>query len=228
MSLLINLLDHLMTAIDVKHISVFRDGAWALDDISFELNEREMLGVIGMNGGGKSTLLKTLVGLIKPDKGTLKIFGKSPKDAGSMIGYMQQETAMNLTFPIRAIDVVKMGFLSAYSDKKAENGALEALDRLGALHLAKKTIGSLSGGERQRVFIARALVGDVKLLLLDEPTANIDIQGSKMVLDLFRKLKHSMAILCVSHDRQALRDVADRILTIHRTIINEETITADV
>ncbi|GHV59439.1 ABC transporter ATP-binding protein [Campylobacterota bacterium] len=209
-----------MKVIEVSNISYFQDGDWAVRDINFSVDEGEFVGLSGANGGGKSTLIKLIAGLLTPQTGEITIYGKKPKNCGAIIGYMPQDTAHNLSYPILAIDVVKMGFLC--SEKRYNNQdklAKIALDKVGIAHLYDRKIGDLSGGERQRVFIARAFVGDAKILLLDEPTSGID--NSQLIDDLFAELKQTATIICVSHDHPRLKAMSDRILTIHKTIINE-------
>ncbi|MDR2151509.1 MAG: metal ABC transporter ATP-binding protein [Helicobacteraceae bacterium] len=208
-----------MAAIEAKNLCLFRDGAWAIEDITFSVEIGEFVGIEGPNGGGKSTLIKILAGILKPDKGEALLFGAPARSASARIGYMPQERGENLNFPISAIEVVKMGFLP---NKPDESEALDALERLGALKLARKKIGELSGGERERVFLARAIVGGVKALLLDEPTSCVDANGDAEIAKTLLGLKQTTAIVCVSHNRSRLREDADRIVTINRRIIAHE------
>jgi zinc transport system ATP-binding protein len=163
------------------------------------------MAIIGPNGGGKTTLLKLLLGLLTPVKGTVRIDGKTPQEASPCIGYVPQDVHINRSFPITAIDVVLMGKLDPkkrLSRRSAANrrDALAALERMEmAAHIDKK-IGLLSGGQRQRVFIARALVAQPKLLLLDEPTASIDTKGQADFYRLLKELNQDITVLVVSHD----------------------------
>ncbi|GHV09615.1 hypothetical protein AGMMS50229_20080 [Campylobacterota bacterium] len=203
-----------MIALKVDEVSFFGDGRWVLEGVGFELEEGDYLGLMGANGCGKSTLLKLIAGLLLPHKGAIEVFGNDPRSCGAALGYVPQETSFNSSFPIMAIDVVKMGFLGQKVGKQAAHDeAVKALETVGAEHLARRLIGALSGGERQRVFIARALIGGVKLLLLDEPTASIDAAGQRAISALLLKLKQKLTIVCVSHDRLLLGG-ADRILQI--------------
>ncbi|MDR1910842.1 MAG: metal ABC transporter ATP-binding protein [Helicobacteraceae bacterium] len=208
-----------MAAIEARNVGFFYGGEWVIKDISFSLEIGEFLGVEGPNGGGKSTLIKILAGALTPSEGNVFIFGKTPNKARGLIGYMPQENGGALSFPIRAIDVVKMGFLA--SKKRDEKEALEALEKLGAAHLARKKIGELSGGERRKVLIARAIVGGVKAALLDEPTAGIDEGGEIKIAAALKELKKTTAIVCVSHDRSYLQEAADRIISIRTKIVRE-------
>ncbi|MDR2638262.1 MAG: metal ABC transporter ATP-binding protein [Helicobacteraceae bacterium] len=203
-----------MAAIEAKNLSLFRDGAWAIEDISFSVEIGEFLGIAGPNGGGKSTLIKILAGVLKPDRGEALLFD------GARVGYMPQERGENLSFPISAIEVVEMGFLP--DKKRVRKEALDALDRLGAADLARKRIGELSGGERQRVFLARAIVGGVQALLLDEPASGIDAKGEELMVAALLEMKKTAAIVCVSHDRSRLKEDADCIISINRRVTSVE------
>jgi zinc transport system ATP-binding protein len=161
--------------------------------------------MIGPNGGGKTTLLKMILGLLKPDRGAIRVMGQSARKASPSIGYVPQDVNINRRFPITAMDVVLMGKLDPgkrWVRKTASNRqeALAAMDRLNMAAYADKRIGELSGGQRQRVFIARALVTQPKLLLLDEPTASIDTRGQAEFYTLLKELNSEITILVVSHD----------------------------
>jgi zinc transport system ATP-binding protein len=161
--------------------------------------------MIGPNGGGKTTLLKLILGLLKPDRGAIRVMGHSPQRASSAIGYVPQDVNINCSFPITAMDVVLMGKLDpgkrwARNTASNRQEALAAMDRLDMADLADKKIGELSGGQRQRVFIARALVTRPKMLLLDEPTASIDTRGQAEFFTLLKELNSDITILVVSHD----------------------------
>jgi zinc transport system ATP-binding protein len=163
------------------------------------------VAIIGPNGGGKTTLLKLVLGLLTPLKGTVRINGKSPLEVSPFIGYVPQDVHTNRSFPITAMDVVLMGKLDPkkrLSRRSAANrrDALAALERMEMAAYADKKIGSLSGGQRQRVFIARALVTRPKLLLLDEPTASIDTKGQTDFYSLLKELNKDITVLVVSHD----------------------------
>ncbi|MCP4690481.1 MAG: ATP-binding cassette domain-containing protein, partial [Desulfobacterales bacterium] len=161
--------------------------------------------MIGPNGGGKSTLLKLMLGLLKPDRGVIRVIGQSAQKASSSIGYVPQDVHINRNFPITALDVVLMGKLDPkkrWARKSASNRreAMAALERMGMAAHAEKKIGELSGGQRQRIFIARALVTRPTLLLLDEPTASIDTKGQADFFKLLKELNSDVTILVVSHD----------------------------
>ncbi|MDL2275998.1 ABC transporter ATP-binding protein [Desulfosarcina sp. OttesenSCG-928-G10] len=176
-----------------------------LKDIFLDVNEKDFIAMIGPNGGGKTTLIKLMLGLLKPDRGRVRVLGDRPARVSHQIGYVPQNVNINPSFPVTALDVVLMGTLSPgrrWSTNKAQNrlDALDALSRIGMADHARSRIGELSGGQRQRVFIARALVTHPRLLLLDEPTASIDTRGQADFYALLRQLNDEIAIVVVSHD----------------------------
>jgi zinc transport system ATP-binding protein len=177
-----------------------------LSDVNLTIREKDFIAVIGPNGGGKSTLLKLVLGLIKPDRGNIRVMGGAPGKACSAIGYVPQNVHINEKFPITALDVVLMGCLDPggnrprISKEKERETAMEILDRLDMAGHAHKRIGEMSGGQRQRVFIARSLMTHPRLLLLDEPTASIDTKGQADFYKLLEILNREVAIMVVSHD----------------------------
>ncbi len=194
-----------MTIIEIKDLDFAYNGEAVLEDVNFTVRPKDFIAIIGPNGGGKSTLLKLMLGLLTPAKGTVRVDGKSPQEASPCIGYVPQNVHANHSFPITAIDVVLMGKLepkNRWSRRSAANRreAMAALERMEMKALADKKIGMLSGGQRQRVFIARALVARPKLLLLDEPTASIDTKGQADFYRLLKELNQDMTVLVVSHD----------------------------
>jgi zinc transport system ATP-binding protein len=194
-----------MTIIEMKDLDFAYGGEAVLEDVNLTVRHKDFIAIIGPNGGGKTTLLKLVLGLLTPVKGTVRVDGKSPQEASPCIGYVPQDVHTNRSFPITAIDVVLMGKLDPkqrLSRRSAANrrDALAALERMEMEAHADKKIGLLSGGQRQRVFIARALVTRPKLLLLDEPTASIDTKGQADLYRLLRELNQDITVLVVSHD----------------------------
>lgn len=195
-----------------------------LSHVSFEILEGQFVGIIGPNGGGKTTLLKLLMGFLKPDSGTLKIFDKDPCDARSEIAYVPQRLPFDRLFPISVLEVVLTGRLShlpwygAYSarDKQLASEALEAVELSSFAHAP---FGSLSGGQTQRVLIARALVSQPKLLLLDEPTSSVDVEAQAEIYRLLAKLRGKMTLAMVTHDLQTVIERVDRILCVQGVAI---------
>jgi zinc transport system ATP-binding protein len=194
-----------VTILEIKNLDFSYNGEAVLKDVNLTVRQKDFIAIIGPNGGGKTTLLKLMLGLLSPVKGTVHVDGKPPQKASRCIGYVPQNVHSNQSFPITAIDVVLMGKLDPQkrsSRRSATNrrDALAALERMEMAAYADKKIGTLSGGQRQRVFIARALVARPKLLLLDEPTASIDTKGQADFYRFLRKLNQDTTVLVVSHD----------------------------
>ena len=212
-----------MPIIEIKNLEFAYTGETVLKTVDLTVNAQDFLAVIGPNGGGKTTLLKLLLGLLKPCSGTIRIDGKSPEKASSSIGYVPQNVHMNQSFPISALDVVLMGLLdpkNRFRRNKVEdrNAALEALDRLEMVNYADKKIGTLSGGQRQRVLIARAMVSQPRILLLDEPTASIDTKGQTDFYQLLAKLNKDITILVVSHDLLVISRYANSVACVNERL----------
>ena len=194
-----------MPIIEIKDLDFAYSDAAVLEAVNLSVSEQDFLAIIGPNGGGKTTLLKLMLGLLTPCGGSIRVNGKSPGNAASCIGYVPQNVHMNQDFPISVLDVVLMGSFepkNRFQRNKAQKkkAALETLDRLEMANYADKKIGELSGGQRQRVLIARALVSQPRLLLLDEPTASIDTKGQSEFYKLLASLNKEITILVVSHD----------------------------
>ncbi len=211
--------------ISIRDLWVCRGEHTVLESISLELAAGDFLGLIGPNGGGKSTLLKVMLGLIKPDRGSIAIFGLPPAAARSRVGYMPQKTVFDQSFPVNVLDVVLMGRYSRTGlmhrygphDRIAARSALAAV---GMEDRAMREIGALSGGEQQRVFVARSLVSDPKLLLLDEPTAGVDSAQQTDFYDLLCHLNRDqgIAIVLVSHDVTAISKYVSKIACLNQRL----------
>ncbi|MCD4810321.1 MAG: ABC transporter ATP-binding protein [Methanosarcinales archaeon] len=207
----------------IKDVWVHYDSIPVLEEINLVIKEHDFLGIIGVNGGGKSTLLKVILGLIKPSKGTVRVFGDTPQISRKYIGYVPQYSLFDLEFPVSVWEVVLMGRLGhtglfkRYSedDKKA---ALDALAKMDMLEYKDRQVGKLSGGQQHRVFIARALAANPKLLLLDEPAAGIDTIIQEEFYELLEKLKTKMAIVLVSHDISAVSVYVDKIACLNHRL----------
>jgi len=191
--------------VHIEALDFAYNGQRVLEDINLEVGEGDFIAMIGPNGGGKTTLLKLMLGLLKPGRGRIRVMGKPAARVSHHIGYVPQDVHINRSFPITALDVVLMGKLAPGRrwSKNAEQDrrdALEALERIDMVNFAHRRIGELSGGQRQRVFIARALVTRPRLLLLDEPTASIDSKGQTDFFRLLKRLNRDITIIVVSHD----------------------------
>lgn len=202
--------------VKLKDVRVNYGEVTALEDVNLSIFQHDFLGIIGPNGGGKSTLLKVLLGLVKPNSGSVSVFGKPPEQARSQIGYVSQHYSFDRYFPASVRDVVMMGRygrtgLFRRYDHQDRAATEKALARVGMLEHSNKQIGRLSGGQQQRVFVARALVAEPKLLLLDEPTASIDPTIQTEFYELLGELKKNLTIVMVSHDIGAVSVYVDKI-----------------
>lgn len=188
--------------IELEHITAGYENGIVLRDVSLTVSNQDFIGVIGPNGGGKTTLIKLILGLIKPVSGTITRFDNRE---GSFIGYLPQQTHIDRKFPITVQDIVLSGLMSAgkglsrYSSQDKKQ-ALVLLDQMGISHLAKRTTGELSGGQLQRVFICRALISSPRLLILDEPNTFVDNRFEHEMYELLREFNKKMAIMIISHD----------------------------
>jgi len=214
MDTIINLDD---VSFSYAHIPVLRD-------ITLAVGEGEFLGVIGPNAGGKSTLLKLILGLLQPDKGDIKVFGKSPDKGRSRIGYVPQYPAFSRDFPINVLDAVLLGRLGetrwygGYTQKD-KNIAMDSLKAVEIDNISNQTIDSLSGGQLQRVLIARALASRPDILILDEPTANIDVRAEEDIFALLKEYNEHMTIIVVSHDIGFISGYVDRVACLNQTLL---------
>ena len=212
-----------MTVVTIEDLSFSYDTQPVLEHVSLEVNSGDFLAIIGPNGGGKSTLLSLILGINTPQSGTIRVFSESPDTAQRDIGYVPQNTDVNLDFPIKILDVVLMGNgakhhpLFGYSTEE-QACAAQALEQVSMAEYATRRIGDLSGGQRQRVMIARALWRRPKLLVLDEPTASIDATGQKEIYDLLKKLNDEITVIVVSHDLSVILGYADKAAHINRTL----------
>lgn len=194
-----------------------------LKGVSFTIRPNEFIHIIGPNGGGKTTLLKLMMGFLSPSKGTIQIFGKSPHKASGQIAYVPQTFAFDRLFPISVLQVVLTSQISTlpwhgFYPKKAKQRALKALEEVGLLEFKDHSIGELSGGQLQRVLIARALASDPKILILDEPTSCIDAQTQLEIEKLLLDLKTKMTVIRVTHDLEQMGKNADRVFCVHGTL----------
>ncbi len=174
-----------------------------LESVDLRLDEGDFLGIIGPNAGGKTTLLKIILGLLAPDRGTVEIFGRSPAERRGVIGYVPQYARFDASFPIDVLDTVRMGRLGVRRrerSRESREAARSALDRVDLRGMANEQIGQLSGGQLQRVLIARALASEPQILLLDEPTASVDTRIGRSVYELLERLSEHITIVLVSHD----------------------------
>lgn len=216
-------------AIEVNDVCFGHDGNPILEHITFSVDEGEYLGVIGPNGGGKTTLFRIILGLVKPDSGTVLLYGQpiSQFKERYLIGYVPQRVALSdMYFPATVEEVVKsgrtprMGLFKRYkaNDKEAVENAMEMS---GVAVLKDRLIGNLSGGERQRVFIARALAGEPRLLILDEPEVGVDLNAQEQFYSFVDKLNSQlgMTVLLISHDIDVVAHQSKTVLCLNRKLV---------
>lgn len=203
------------------------EGSEVLRDVSISLKKGEFLGLIGPNGGGKTTFLKLLLGLLKPDKGKILILGEQPNSARRRVGYVPQNTDFSTRFPISVMDVALMGRLASsrigmrYSAEDREK-VRKALEMVGMWQYRSRPIGHLSGGQRQRVFVARALVTDPEILFLDEPTASVDPEFQVDLYSLLKELNRDVTIVVITHDVGVVSSYMKSIACVNRHLIFHE------
>lgn len=213
------------TAVSIHNLSVYYGDNPAITGISLEIAEGEYMGIIGPNGGGKSTLLKAILGLVPPAAGEILVYGKSPEKSRGRIGYVPQTSNLVKRFPITLFEVVLMGRLKQgispffQFDRKDRLFVSEILERVGIENLAGRRITELSGGEFQKMLIARALTINPKLLLLDEPTASVDAESRNQIFSLLKELNQTMTILLVTHDPMAISAQVHSLACLNRNLV---------
>ena len=194
-------------AVDIENLSFNYPGVRALIDVNLKIKTGDFACIVGPNGGGKTTLLKLMLGLLVPTCGTIKIAGERPSSVRSKIGYVPQQTTIDPSFPATVLDVVKTGCLGTSFDrwfgffgKKHREKAMHALEQVNMCEHANRHIAQLSGGQFKRVLIARALASEPEILLLDEPTASLDLKVGEHFYKLLKELNKHLTIIMVSHD----------------------------
>jgi manganese/zinc/iron transport system ATP- binding protein len=196
-----------------------------LENISFKIKKGALTAIIGPNGAGKSTLLKTCLGLVRKTSGEVSFFGKSLEQVRQKVAYMPQRTAVDWSFPASALDIVCMGLYRHIGwlrpvTKKHKYLARLALGRVGMEEFAERQIGALSGGQQQRVFLARALIQNPDLYIMDEPFSGIDAASEKNILESLLSLKgEGKTVLCVHHDLQTVKSYFDEALLLNVNLI---------
>lgn len=217
--------------IEIQDLCYTYQGQEVLHSVDFALNSGDFTAIIGPNGGGKTTLLKLIIGILTPTRGEILIHGKK-RCKSTNIGYVPQYINHNLHFPATALDVVLMGNHCAskrfrlFSSKKDRAKAYAALERIGIADYADRKIQNLSGGQRQRVLIARALIAEPELLVLDEPTASIDTRGQSEFYSLLTELNKDLSILLVSHDLLMVSTHATSLACLNKSITFHPTFTS--
>ena len=211
-------------AVEVVNLTTgYHAGGPAIEDVSFALPHGSFLGLLGPNGSGKSTLIKALIGLLPVWEGSVRVLGLSPQAARTRTGYMPQAEDVDWGFPATAREVVAMGLYRrsfGLGRRGDRDRAMAALERLSVASLAGRQIGELSGGQQRRVLLARALVKEPDVLLLDEPTAGLDAPAEQELLDLLGELAaQGVSIVVSTHDITCVNERCDCALCLNRTVI---------
>lgn len=215
-------MNSLQPAIQVENASFSYDHNPVLTDVNFSIAPRDKVCVIGPNGGGKTTLIKLILDLLTPDRGTVRIYGRNPHKEVQRIGYVPQHTLYDPSFPISVYEVVCMGRLgcshnSLYTDKDRQK-TMAALRSVEIEDLANRPFASLSGGQRQRTLIARALAPEGDILILDEPTSNIDHHSEQQLFELLSLLNQRMTIMMVTHEVGFASSFFTRVICVNNTV----------
>lgn len=214
-----------LNAIETDKIWVKYNHQAVLYDVNLTVKDKDFLGIIGPNGGGKTTLLKVILGLIKPYSGSVRIFGRDVIQGRSELGYVPQYAHFDYAFPISVEEVVLLGRVAHKKGRRFSDldrvKASEALKRVGLYDLCKRQIAELSGGQRQRALVARALASEPRILLLDEPTASVDEHFAADFYELLVELNKEMTIVMVSHDISAVSRYVKTLACLNGTLFHQ-------
>lgn len=215
-------------ALCIDHVSFRYGNLQVLDNVTLHVESGCNLGIIGPNGGGKTTLLKLVLGLLDGYEGSIKVAGLSPKQVcrrGDVVGYVPQHHHYERRFPVTARQVARMGLtgktgLFHRHAREDLDHVEQLLDRVGVREVADRPIGTLSGGQQQRVFIARALAAGPRILMMDEPTVGVDLSGQKKFADLIHRLRSELdlTVVIVSHDLRSIAATCARVACLARTV----------
>ncbi|MEN6449411.1 MAG: ABC transporter ATP-binding protein [Thermoguttaceae bacterium] len=214
------------SVVSLSNVTFSYGGPPALEEVTLSIEPRQAVCVVGPNGGGKTTLVKLMLGLLTPQRGDVRVFGESPRRSRRRIGYMPQHSQYDPLFPVSVMDIVLMGRLgqsgvaglTGWHGRKDRQAVMDALDEVGMKDFGRQPFAALSGGQRQRVLIARALCCKPDLLLLDEPTSNVDSLVEARLLELLRELNRRMTIVMVSHDLGFVSGFVERVICVNRRV----------
>lgn len=209
--------------VKIKDLRFSYNGNPVLDGVDLTILSGDFLAIIGPNGGGKTTLVKLMLGILTPQRGTIRLFGRPPREVAFRIGYVPQEIHVNRGFPISVQEVVRMGRLKGGGGWRSLSGddraALQqALERVEMWDLRSRPMDELSGGQRQRVYLARAMVSEPEILFLDEPMSNVDTKGQTEFYDFLLELNRTVTIVVVSHDAMVLSSHARSVACVNRQL----------
>ncbi len=212
-----------LPAIVFDDVTFAYDGAPVLLNVDLHVAAGDFVSVVGPNGGGKTTLIRLALGLLRPNRGSVRLFGRPPHEVRDRIGYLPQHAGLDLRFPATVLDVAMTGRLGAArllgpyraADRRI---TMQALEDVGLADLARRPLGALSGGQRQRVLIARALACEPELLLLDEPTSHLDVGVQDELYRLLHDLNQRLTIVMVSHDVGFVTNFVRTAVCVNRTV----------
>ena len=209
-------------AVRIRDLSYSYDDIPVLTDVHLDIFPGDSASIVGPNGGGKTTLIKLILGLVRPDQGTVLVYGNEPEQERTRIGYVPQYARYDPNFPISVLEVVCMGRIgnsrSGRYTRHDKDVALEALHAVNLAYLAKRSFSALSGGQRQRVLIARALAAEGDILILDEPTASLDSRSEQQLLTLLAELNKNMIILMVTHEIGVSPSFFQRVICVNNQV----------
>ncbi len=210
-------------AVELRDVSFSYGQRLVVENVNFEILQDDFLGLIGPNGGGKTTLVKLILGVLKPTSGEVRIFGEPVSRARTRIGYVPQYVRFDVDFPVTVREMVLMGRMGHVGigrryRKEDRDVAQAVMEQLDLTHLANRELKALSGGERQRVLVARALACEPDILLLDEPTANVDVKAEKAFYGRLRQLNETIPIVLVSHDLGFISAYLTRVAFMNTTL----------
>jgi len=207
-----------LNVVDIRNLTVDYQGVKALDNVSFSVNDNDFLGIIGPNGAGKTTLFACMLGILNNYKGEINFFGQDVKKSRKYlkeIGYVPQKPIFEKNFPATVTEIVRLGIKNG-----SEEQVDDVLQQAWIHELSHRRIGELSGGQQQRVFIAKALIGNPKILILDEPVTGIDTQSKELFYSILRDLNKNQKITIIwsSHDLDAVNKLANKVACLNRTL----------
>lgn len=209
--------------VHIENVTFAYNGEPVLKNVNLRVAPSEFVWVVGPNGGGKTTLIKLILGLVRPQQGRVTVLGSAPTTARPAIGYMPQSSDLDSQFPVTVFDMVLLGrlrpgFLPRLYRKSDREAAMRSLQTVGLADAAHRPLRELSGGQHRRVLIARALASEPKLLLLDEPTANLDVEAERELHAVMRRLTEQVTVIMVSHDPAFASDFVEHVVCVNRTV----------
>lgn len=221
-------INHFRNIIELENVCFSYNREEAIKEVTLQIQQGDYVGIVGPNGGGKTTLLKLMLGILKPDRGSITLFGSDIREFKdwSKIGYVPQKTHIELNFPITVEEIVAMGRygkrgLFRFPTKDDKIKVLDALAQVDMLDYSKRQINDLSGGQQQRVFIARALASEPEIIFLDEPTVGVDVKTQKQFYSLLRKLNSElkMTLVLSTHELDVVAHESNMLGYINRTLV---------